>query len=210
VKPPALPVGELDEAAVLRLFEQTGGLRRGHFVLSSGRHGDTYLQCAVVLQWPPLAEALGEALAGRARPAYGPVDVVVGPAMGGIVIGHEVARALGVRMLFAERAAGAGRQLAVRRSFTLQAGERALIVEDVVTTGGSVVEVAGLLERAGAEVVGVAAIVDRPTARHPRLGAVSALVTVETPAWEPGVCPRCAERVPVEAPGSRRTAAPER
>ncbi|HKF00508.1 MAG TPA: orotate phosphoribosyltransferase [Actinomycetes bacterium] len=206
---PPDPPGALTEAAVLRLFEQTGGLRRGHFVLSSGRHGDTYLQCAVVLQWPAVAEALGRALADRSRQAYGDVGAVVGPAMGGIVIGHEVARALGVRMLFAERRPGGGRQLALRRSFALRPGERALIVEDVVTTGGSVVEVAGLVERAGGEVAGTAAIVDRPTARDPRLGPVSALVRVETPAWEPGVCPRCAEGMPVEAPGSRQAAAPE-
>jgi len=102
---PPLPDGPLDQAAVLAIYQQAGGLRKGHFVLSSGRHSDTYLQSAVVLQWPPVAESLGRALA---EPWRGRVDVVVGPAMGGVVIGHETARALGVRMVFAERVAGSG------------------------------------------------------------------------------------------------------
>jgi orotate phosphoribosyltransferase len=219
--------------AVLAAFEQTGGLVRGHFKLSSGRHSDTYLQCAQVLQWPALAEQLGAALAAGWQ---GRADAVVGPAMGGLVIGHEVARALGVRHLFTERVDGVMR---FRRLFALEPGERVLLVEDVVTTGGSVVEAARAVTDAGGEVVGYAAIVDRrPAAREARRAArgaargeargearaagggppgpsgpeaglaagLTSLVRVEAPAWEPEVCPRCAAGDPIDAPGSRHLA----
>jgi orotate phosphoribosyltransferase len=199
VKAPTIPPGALDDAAVLDLLEQVGGLRRGHFTLSSGRHSDTYLQCALLLQWPQAAEALGAQLAA---PWRGRADVVVGPAMGGLLIGHEVARALGVRLLFTERSGGA---MALRRSLELEAGERALVVEDVVTTAGSALEVAALLERSGAEVAGVAAIVDRG-AGDGRPLAVHALARVQAPTWEPAACPRCAEGVELTSPGSRRLA----
>ena len=195
-RPPAVPPGELTGAAVLDLFEEAGALIRGHFQLSSGRHSDTYLQCALVLQWPAVAEALGRALA---VPWRGRVDVVVGPAMGGLVIGHEVARALRTRFVFSERAGGV---MTLRRSFAVAPGERALVVEDVVTTGASALEVAALLERSGASVAGLAALIDRsPPETVP---ALAALARVEAPAWEPDVCPRCAEGTPPQSPGSRR------
>ncbi|HZD37681.1 MAG TPA: orotate phosphoribosyltransferase [Actinomycetes bacterium] len=194
---PPLPDGALDQAGVLALYQQVGGLRRGHFVLSSGRHSDVYLQSAVVLQWPPLAEALGRALA---EPWRGRVDVVVGPAMGGIVIGHEAARALGVRMVFTERAGG---RMALRRSLEVLAGERVLVTEDVVTTGGSALEVAELLRPAGASVTAVAAIVDR-TATGARFPVpFSALARVGAAAWEPAECPICLAGSEPESPGSR-------
>jgi len=195
---PALPAGPLDPAAVVELYRRAGGLRHGHFVLSSGRHSDTYLQSAVVLQWPAVAEALGRALAAA---WHGRVDMVVGPAMGGVVIGHETARALGVRMAFTERVDGA---MALRRSFAVAAGERALLVENVVTTGGSALEVAALLGTAGARVAGLATIVDRlpdgavlPLPYH-------ALARVAAATWEAGECPACGSGAGPEAPGSRR------
>jgi orotate phosphoribosyltransferase len=195
---PALPDGPLDQAAVLALFERAGALRRGHFQLTSGRHSDTYLQCALVLQWPDVAAALGAALAA---PWRGRVDVVCGPAVGGIVIGHEVARALGVRCLFAERVAGA---LALRRGFAVEPGERALVVEDVVTTGGSATETAALLAAAGAGVAATLAIVGRtPPGVQPPPG-LATLLALQAPAWAPEDCPACAEGVPVDSPGSRR------
>jgi len=202
---PALPAGPLDGAAVLAVFEQAGALRRGHFQLTSGRHSDTYLQCALVLQWPEVAAALGAALA---EPWRGRVDLVAAPAMGGVVIGHEVARALGVRFVFAERAARGGRELTLRRGFAAEAGERALVVEDVVTTGGSALETAALLERAGAGVAGIAAIVGRtpPGARPPE--GLSTLVALQAPAWAPEACPACAQGVPLSSPGSRRLGRP--
>jgi orotate phosphoribosyltransferase len=195
---PGLPDGPLESEAVLELYRRAGGLRRGHFVLSSGRHSDTYLQSAVVLQWPAVAQALGRALAA---PWRGEVDVVVGPAMGGVVIGHEAAAALGVRLVFTERVEGA---MALRRSFTVAPGERALVVENVVTTGGSALEVAALLAQRGAHVAGLATIVDRLPE-----GAVLPLpylflTRVAAATWDAGDCPACASGAGPEAPGSRR------
>jgi orotate phosphoribosyltransferase len=197
---PRLPDGPLDQAAVLDLYHRAGGLRRGHFVLSSGRHSDTYLQSAVVLQWPPLAEALGRALVA---PWRGEVDVVVGPAMGGVVIGHEAARALGVRMVFTERSDG---RMALRRSFEVRPGERALVTENVVTTGGSALEVAELLRAAGARVTGLATIVDRLPAGTRLPLPFSALARVDAAAWDPAECPVCQTGSEAESPGSRRLA----
>ncbi len=198
---PPLPDGPLDQAVVLALYERSGGLRRGHFVLSSGRHSDTYLQSAVVLQWPAVAEALGRALAD---PWRGRVDVVVGPAMGGVVIGHEAARALGVRMVFTEREQA--REMALRRSFEVRAGERALITENVVTTGGSALEVADLLRAAGASVTGLATIIDRlPSGTRFPL-PFGALARVDAAAWEPAECPVCRAGSTAQSPGSRRLA----
>jgi orotate phosphoribosyltransferase len=194
---PALPEGPLDAEAVLAVYERAGGLRRGHFVLTSGRHADLYLQSAVVLQWPAVAEALGRALAA---PWHGQVDVVVGPAMGGVVIGHEVARALGARMIFTERSGGA---MALRRSFEVSAGERALIVENVVTTGGSALEVAELLRGSGAVVVGLATIVDRLPAGVRLPLRYGALARVDAAAWPAEECPVCGAGNEAESPGSR-------
>jgi orotate phosphoribosyltransferase len=193
---PQLPEGPLDADAVLAVYERTGGLRRGHFVLTSGRHADLYLQSAVVLQWPAVAEALGCALAASWQ---GQVDVVVGPAMGGVVIGHEVARALGVRMIFTERSGGS---MALRRSFEVGAGERALIVENVVTTGGSALEVAGLLRGSGAIVAGLAAIVDRLPVGVRLPLPYRALARVDAAAWIPEECPVCEAGREAESPGS--------
>jgi orotate phosphoribosyltransferase len=196
--PPAPPPEPLDAAAVLELYRRAGGLRHGHFVLSSGRHSDTYLQSAVVLQWPALAAALGRALAA---PWGGRVDVVVGPAMGGVVIGHETASALGVRMVFSERVDGA---MALRRSFAVAAGERALVVENVVTTGGSALEVADLLRDAGAEVAGLATIVDRLPDGATLPLELHALARVAAASWARDNCPACRSGAGPEAPGSRR------
>jgi orotate phosphoribosyltransferase len=195
---PDLPPGPLDQAAVLDLYLAAGALRRGHFNLSSGRHSDTYLQSALVLQWPRLAEALGRALA---EPFAGRVDVVAAAAVGGLLIGHEIARELGVRMVFAERAGGVMR---LRRSFELRAGERALLAEDVVTTGGSAGEVATLVAAAGAVPVGLAALVDRRP--EPAAGALPAvaLARVAAAAWEPADCPLCQAGDAPSSPGSRR------
>jgi orotate phosphoribosyltransferase len=194
---PDLADGPLDAAAVLDLYERTGGLRRGHFVLTSGRHADLYLQSAVVLQWPAVAEALGRALAA---PWAGQVDLVVGPAMGGVVIGHEVARALGTRMVFTERSGG---RMALRRSFEVGAGERALIVENVVTTGGSALEVAELVRGAGARVAGLATIVDRLPAGARLELPYRALARINAEAWAPEECPVCAAGSEAESPGTR-------
>src|SRR5919109_2683381 len=141
---------------LLDLFRKSGALLEGHFRLTSGLHSPGYLQCALVLQHPQHAEALGRAIAERTRDLR--PSVVLSPALGGVVIGHEVARALGVRALFAERQEGA---LTLRRGFIIGEADRVLIVEDVVTTGGSTRETMQVARAAGGQVVGAAAIVDR-------------------------------------------------
>jgi orotate phosphoribosyltransferase len=172
---------------------ETGALLEGHFQLSSGLHSDRYVQCARLLQHPDLASQAASALAARLDLA---ADVVVGPALGGIVMAHEVARALGVRAIFAERKDG---QLVLRRGFQLAPGERVLIVEDVITTGKSAREVAALVDAAGAEVAGYAALVDRRGSDLP----ITALVAFDLQTWDPESCPNCAAGQPIDKPGSR-------
>ena len=184
--------------ATLRLFRQSGALLEGHFTLSSGLHSPGYLQCALVLQHPSEASALGAALAALARPLS--PTVVLSPALGGIVIGHEVARGLGVRAIFAERQ---DRTLVLRRGFALAPEDRVLVVEDVVTTGGSTRETMDVARAAGATVVGAAAIVDRSGGRVDLDVPFHALMRVDLATWDPAACPLCAQGIPVVKPGSR-------
>lgn len=188
-------------AAVLDLFRGCGALLEGHFALSSGLHSGGYLQCARVLQHPRHAEALGAALAGAA--AAGRPDAVLSPALGGLVIGHEVARACGVRALFAERVDG---KLTLRRGFAVSPGERVLIVEDVVTTGGSTRETMAVAREAGGEVIGTAAIIDRSGSAVRFDAPLHVLATVDWPAYDPRDCPLCARGAPIDQPGSRPAA----
>ena len=193
-------------AEVRRHFEETGALLTGHFRLSSGLHADRYLQCAKVLQHPQRAEALGAALAALLGPNT--PGVVVSPAMGGIIIGQEVGRALGLRAIFTERVEGV---FTLRRGFALEEGERVAVVEDVVTTGKSTGEVLDVVRRARAVPVVCGSIVDR-RARGERSRAVGdvpyrALLSLEVPAWEEKACPLCAKGEPLVAPGSRHLAA---
>jgi orotate phosphoribosyltransferase len=187
---------------LLDLFRRSGALLDGHFRLSSGLHSAGYLQCALVLQYPAWAETLGRALAERVattRPT-----AVLSPALGGVIIGHEVARALGVRALFAERQDGG---LALRRGFSLDAGDRVVVVEDVVTTGGSTRETIAVASAEGGQVVAAVAIVDR-SGGTVDLGlsgsSFSALLDVTLPVHEPDLCPLCARGVAVLKPGSRQ------
>jgi orotate phosphoribosyltransferase len=185
--------------SVLDLFRRVGALLEGHFRLTSGLHSPGYLQCALVLQHPKEAERCGGLLADRVRDLG--AQVVLSPALGGIVIGQEVARALGVRAIFAERQEGA---LTLRRGFSLTPGERVLVVEDVVTTGGSTRETIEVARAAGSTVVAAAAIIDR-SGGHQRLDVpFHALATVSLPTYPPESCPLCAAGVPVVKPGSRR------
>ena len=188
----------MDQDAVLGLFRQSGALLEGHFTLSSGLHSERYLQSALVLQHPEFAEALGRALADRTNHLQ--ATVVLSPALGGIVIGQEVGRSLGVRAIFAERQEGT---LRLRRGFSLDANDRVLVVEDVITTGGSTRETIAVAEEAGASVMGVAAIIDRG-ADPGRLNLpLQSLVRMEVPAYPPESCPLCAKGLPVTKPGSR-------
>src|SRR5258708_7093582 len=144
-----------DSEPVLTAFHETGAYLKGHFRLTSGLHSDEYLQCALVLQHPKIAEAFGRELASR----VGPADVVVSPAVGGLIIGHEVARALGARFIFTERDAAG--KMTLRRGFSVRPGETAVVIEDVITTGGSTREVVEVLIAAGAHVSGAGSIIDR-------------------------------------------------
>ena len=184
--------------AILDRFRRAGALLEGHFRLTSGLHSPGYLQCALVLQHPRDAEACGEAIAERVR-ALG-AQTVLSPALGGIVIGQEVGRALGIRAIFAERQEKA---LTLRRGFTLAPGEKVLVVEDVVTTGGSTRETIEVARAAGAIVVGAAAIIDRSGAQQQLDVPFHALATVSLPTYEPESCPLCLAGQPVIKPGSR-------
>jgi orotate phosphoribosyltransferase len=184
---------------VVERFRRTGALLEGHFVLTSGLHSTHYLQCALVLQHPAEAEAFARAIAARFDGQ--PVETVAAPAIGGIIIGWEVARALGVRSVWTEREDG---RMTLRRGFTVRPGENVLVVEDVITTGGSTRETIESLRAAGALVVGAASIIDRSGGRAdvgvPRV----ALATLDVPALAPAACPQCAAGVPAVKPGSRK------
>ncbi len=182
-------------------LKAAGALLEGHFKLSSGLHSPRYLQCARYLADPAHAEAAGRQLAARLKSCS--VQVVVAPALGGVIIGHEAARALGIRFLFTERADGV---MQLRRGFSVEPGERALIVEDVVTTGGSTREVMDVVKQFGGSVVGVGAIVNRSGVENPFAPLpFTALLTVEVPAYPPEACPMCQAGSPVVKPGSRMT-----
>ena len=185
---------------VIERFKRTGALLEGHFILSSGLHSSSYLQCALVLQHPPEAESFGRALAERYRAAS--IETVAAPAIGGLVIGYEVARALGARFIWTEREAAG--QMTLRRGFSVRPGESVLVVEDVITTGGSTRETIEALKSSGALVVGAASIIDRSSGRAdvgvPRV----ALATLNVPAVAPNACAACARNEPAIKPGSRK------
>lgn len=188
----------MTDADVLQLFRQSGALLEGHFRLSSGLHSPGYLQCALVLQYPKSAEQLGAAL-GEAVRALG-ATCVLSPALGGIVIGQEVARALDVRALFAERQDG---QLQLRRGFSLSPTDTVVVVEDVVTTAGSTRETMAVARAAGATVVGACSIVDRSGGTHNLDVRYRALMPMSLPTYAEDACPMCQQGQPIVKPGSR-------
>ena len=200
---PQQPIVNPQPGPVLQVFQKTGAYLSGHFRLTSGLHSSSYLQSALVLQYPQHAQTLGSALAARLVDLSGgnKIDLVIAPALGGLVIGHEVARALGVRFLFTER--DADRKMSLRRGFHLAAGERAVVVEDVITTGGSTKEVIDIVTAAGAVAVAAGSIIDRSG------GAVdlgiprAALETMNVVSHQPENCPMCQAGEPVVKPGSR-------
>ncbi|MBI4893838.1 MAG: orotate phosphoribosyltransferase [Acidobacteria bacterium] len=192
----------LTSETLLDIFRATGAYLKGHFRLSSGLHSPEYLQCALVLQHPEHAEACGQALAAALAEAAGArPDVVVSPAMGGLMIGHEVARAFRVRHIFTER--DAERKMTLRRGFAVQPGEKAVIIEDVITTGGSSLEVVELLKAAGVEVIGAGSVIDRSGGKADLGVKRVALATLQVTTYPPEACPLCAQGIPVVKPGSR-------
>lgn len=191
-------MGTLTYDEVLGILIETGVLKTGHFLLSSGRHSDRYLQCVQVLQYPWHTEALGRHIASFFSQMK--VDLVLSPAMGGIVIGYEVARGLGVRALFCERENGA---MQLRRNQAFDPGSRIVIVEDVLTTGKSVREVMDVALELKGEIVGVGAIVDRSAGQVQFGVPTHAAIELEVPSFEPVSCPLCRQGLPLVKPGSR-------
>ena len=192
----------MEQEHMLSIFRDSGALLEGHFQLTSGLHSDRYFQCARVLQYPHYTELLCGEIARAFRPAA--VDVVVAPALGGIVVGQEVGRQLRARTLFAERKEGI---MQLRRGFQIMPGEHVLVCEDVVTTGGSVSEVISLVRQGGGKIAGVAFIVDRSGgkvkfAMDPG-GLQFSLMAMDVVAYAPAECPLCAKGVPAVKPGSR-------
>lgn len=185
---------------VINQFKETGALLEGHFQLSSGLHSTVYLQCALVLQFPERAAAFGEAIAQHLGGQQQGIELVASPAIGGIVIGHEVARALGARFIWTEREAG---QMTLRRGFTVKPGEKTLVVEDVITTGGSTRETIDALVAAGADVVAAASIIDRSAGIADVGVPRTALASLKVASVEADVCDACKLGEPVVKPGSR-------
>jgi orotate phosphoribosyltransferase len=187
------------EKRVLDVFQKTNALLKGHFKLSSGLHSEGYLQCALVLQHPEYAKQLCQELAGRFKTKR--PTVVVAPAIGGIVVSYEVAKSLGCRSVFAERENGL---MTLRRGFVLEKLDRALVVEDVVTTGGSTREVIDVVRRCGAKVIGVGSIVDRSCEKMDFGVKFSSLIKLDIMTFNPGDCPLCKKEIPIVKPGSKR------
>ncbi len=183
----------------LDIFRKSEALLEGHFLLTSGKHSAQYMQCAQVLQYPDRAAILAEGLAQAFRDQE--IQTVIGPAMGGIIVAHEVAKALGVRSLFTERENGIMR---LRRGFTLSPCERVLVVEDVITTGGSVQEVLAVVREFGAIPVGVGILVDRTGGKVDFGTPMASIVQLNIQAYEAKECPLCAQGIPVVKPGSRK------
>src|SRR5450631_4086856 len=184
----------------MQVFRETGAYLKGHFRLASGLHSNEYLQCALVLQHPVIGERFGRELAAL-LPAC---DMVVSPAIGGLPIGHEVARAKGARFIFTERDASG--KMILRRGFALRPGEAALVIEDVVTTGGTTREVIEVATAAGARVLAAGSIIDRSGGRVDLGVPRVALATLDVVAYPPDFCPMCQQGLPVEKPGSRPAA----
>ncbi len=189
----------LGQEEILKIFHETGVWQKGHFLLTSGRHSDNYLQCAKVLQYPRYNEVLCREIARRF--AEDEIDVVAAPAIGGILIAYEVARQLNTKMLFTERV---GEKMTLRRGFTLEPGAKVLVVEDVITTGGSVQEVIDLLKEQGGNISGVATFIDRSGGKVIFPPRSEALLSMKVLSYSPEECPLCQAGLPIEKPGSRK------
>ncbi len=188
----------VNKEKIISIFQDTGAMLEGHFKLTSGRHSNRYFQCALVIQHPHHCKDLCGELATRF--SHDNIHLVVGPAMGGIVMSYEMARALGVRSIFTERE---NFDMKLRRGFNIAPGERVLVVEDVITTGGSVKEVIDLVRDAGGEVVGVAVLVNRSGGKADLGVRTESLLDIPAVSYIPEECPLCKEGIPISKPGSR-------
>ena len=189
----------LTEAEILEIFKKTESLFEGHFLLTSGRHSDKYFQCAKVLQYPEYIEQLCSIIADHFKNYE--IDTVISPAIGGLVVGQEVARQLNIRFIFAERE---NKNLTLRRGFSLSEGEKVLICEDVVTTGGSVFEVIDIVKNNNANVAGVGFIVDRSNGKVDFKFPQISTLKMEVVSYLPEECPLCKEGLEITKPGSRK------
>lgn len=189
----------MTESEILNIFKKSGALLTGHFLLTSGRHSANYFQCAKVLQYPEYTEMLCKLIADKFKTVE--IDTVIAPAIGGLVVGQEVARQLNKRFIFAERE---DKKLTLRRGFTLDENEKVLVCEDVVTTGGSVFETIEIVKSKSAKVVGVGFIVDRSNGKinfgFPQFSALK----MEVVSYLPDECPLCREDIELVKPGSRK------
>lgn len=183
----------------IEMFEKAGALLKGHFELSSGLHSDRYLQCALVLQYPAYAQAFCAELASKFRSEE--IDGVIGPALGGVIVSYETARALAVPSLFSERKDG---KMVLRRGFDIRPGQRLLIVEDVVTTGGSILEVARLVQQREGIIAGFGMIVNRMEKDIEFPARVESVICAQVKTYDPGDCPLCGRGLGIDKPGSRR------
>ncbi|MDK2822522.1 MAG: orotate phosphoribosyltransferase [Clostridia bacterium] len=190
----------LEGKEILNMLKKVDALKEGHFVFSSGLHSEIYIQCALLLKEPNLSEKVCRAIAEKFR--HEKPDLVIGPALGGIIVAYEVARHLGVPGLFTERENG---KMKLRRMFTIKPGQKVLVVEDVITTGGSSQEVVNLVESYGAHVIGVGAIVDRSNGLAKLSVPFQALVKVTMNNYTPEECPLCKQGIPLDKPGSRKS-----
>ena len=185
---------------VMKKFEQAGAIQKGHFKLTSGVHSDTYIQCAQVMQYPGFMHNLCSELGRKFRGED--IDVIMGPAIGGIIISHVMAQVLGpwVRAIFTERENG---KMTLRRSFEIKKDEKVLVVEDVITTGGSVREVIDIVKERGGQVVGVGVLIDRSGGRIDFGVKMKNLLTLDIKSYQPEKCPLCKKGIPIVKPGSR-------
>lgn len=186
---------------IVAVFERTGVMLKGHFLLTSGRHSDVYMQCARLFEYPEDSALLCGALAKKLKDAGVKADLVVAPAVGGVIMGYEMARALGARSIFSEREEG---KMTFRRNFTVHPGEKVVVAEDVITTGGTVAEVVKLVKEAGGEVVGVCSMVDRSNGKADFGVPFYPLLAMEVVNYAPEECPQCKEGAPLVKPGSRK------
>ncbi|MDX9871542.1 MAG: orotate phosphoribosyltransferase [Clostridia bacterium] len=188
----------MNREEIIKIFKENEAMLEGHFLLTSGRHSDRYLQCALVLQNPRTVEILSQELAAKIPEKN--IDIVIGPALGGITLAYEIARQINALALFAERENGV---MTLRRGFKIPAGARVLVVEDVITTGGSVLEVIEVVKAAEGKVVGVASLVDRSNGKVDLGYPYYSLLPLEVVSWDPVECPLCAQGLPAIKPGSR-------